>query len=210
MYNWIRILSIACALAIGSTGIDAQEAKGLQGYSVVLLLGEVQGTTVADGLSPSARKALADIKDFLPYKGYRVLDTQWIAGTERAPMMQLRLRGLGDQEYEFTMGSKMGSQTITPGMALASSITLRTPSIDAPTRASATARLSMLEDKIRSGGPGVAEAQREVSQIRQTLAAGQQLIATTVSVGVGETVVVGTSRVQGDKALVVLLTAVAR
>jgi hypothetical protein len=208
--TWTRIFTIAIVMLAASTITHAQDTRRLQGYSVVLLLGEGQGTAVPEGLSPSARKALTDIKDFLPYKGYRVLDTQWIAGTERAPLMQLRLRGLGDQEYEFAMGSKMGGQTITPGMPLASSVTLRTPAIDPPTRAATTSRLAMLEDRIRDGKTASAETQREAAQLRQVLAGGQELIGTTVSIGIGETVVVGTSRVQGDKALVMLLTAVPR
>ena len=46
-----------------------------QGFSVVLVLGEMQGTGATDTVPPAARKALADMKDFLPYKGYRFLDT---------------------------------------------------------------------------------------------------------------------------------------
>ena len=60
------------------------DMKPLQGFSIVLLLGEAQGTAVPEGLSAPAKKALADVKDFLPYKGYRVLDTGW-AGHRRTP-----------------------------------------------------------------------------------------------------------------------------
>src|SRR4029079_16113536 len=50
-----------------------------QGFSVVLVLGEMQGTGTgpADSVPPAARKALVDMKDFLPYKSYRLLDSQW-------------------------------------------------------------------------------------------------------------------------------------
>jgi hypothetical protein len=37
-----------------------------QGFSVVLVLGELQGTGAADNVPPAARKALTDMKDFLP------------------------------------------------------------------------------------------------------------------------------------------------
>ena len=50
----------------------------LQGFSMVLVLGDMQAGPAAEGLSPAARKALADMKDFLPYKSYRLLDTVWI------------------------------------------------------------------------------------------------------------------------------------
>src|SRR5262245_66628788 len=46
-----------------------------QGYSVVLVLGDMQNASPADSNVPAAaRKALADLKDFLPYKSYRLLD----------------------------------------------------------------------------------------------------------------------------------------
>ena len=48
-----------------------------QAFSVVLVLGEAQASTMQDNVPAAARKALADMKDFLPYKGYRLLDTQW-------------------------------------------------------------------------------------------------------------------------------------
>ena len=41
------------------------------GFSVVLVLGDMQGGATADSVPAAARKALADMKDFLPYKSYR-------------------------------------------------------------------------------------------------------------------------------------------
>ncbi len=52
--------------------------NSLQGFNIVLLVGESQssGASIED-VPPAARKALADMKDFLPFKHYRVLDSQW-------------------------------------------------------------------------------------------------------------------------------------
>lgn len=186
--------------------VPAQETRRIQGFSVVLLLGEAQGSATPDGLSAPARKALADLKDFLPYKGYRVLDTQWIAGTERGSML-VRLRGPDNQDYVFGTG---GLQPIDTGSAISGSVELSTPSVSEATRAQAMARIAQLDDVVRSGGRNVADAQRELAQLKQVVAGGQQLIRTTLRISPGETVVVGTSRVQGDKALIVLLTAVPR
>ena len=77
----ITLMLLACALA---TPAHAQQPAQIRGFSVVLLLGEQQGSVPAEGLSPSALRAIADIKEFLPYKGYRVLDTQWVAGSWHA------------------------------------------------------------------------------------------------------------------------------
>jgi hypothetical protein len=231
--KWLRIASIACAFSLVTMTVQAQDAippgsssvneineaiaaagkrnvappaQRLQGFSVALLVGEAQGSTAPDGLSAPARKALADIKDFLPYKAYRVLDTQWIAGTERGGGMQFRLRGLGTQEYEFTMSG----MRVDAGSQISAMVMLRTPGIDKATRDQATARLAQLEDLVRSANTRRAETEREIAQLKQTLAGGQTLISTTLGIGMGETVVVGTSRVQGDTALIVLLSAVPR
>jgi hypothetical protein len=74
----ITFVLLACALA---TTAHAQQPAQIRGFSVVLLLGEQQGSVPSEGLSPAALRAIADIKEFLPYKGYRVLDTQWVAGS---------------------------------------------------------------------------------------------------------------------------------
>jgi hypothetical protein len=151
-----------------------QAGKPLLGYSVVLVLGETQGAAAAEGLSAPARKALSDLKDFLPYKSYRVLDTQWIAATDvRALGMHAdsgHLRGLDSQDYEF----RISSQGL-PGQEHNRGFSLRTA--------------AFADDATKKAGP-------------------QTLVDTTLTIETGETVVVGTSRVQGDKALIVLLTAV--
>ena len=77
----ITLVLLACALASTAHAQDSQQPAQIRGFSVVLLLGEQQGSIPAQGLSPSAQRAIADIREFLPYKGYRVLDTQWVAGS---------------------------------------------------------------------------------------------------------------------------------
>jgi hypothetical protein len=57
------LLTLMCA-------IDAHAQTGQRGFSVVLVLGDTQGATGAESASPptAVRKALTDVKDFLPYK----------------------------------------------------------------------------------------------------------------------------------------------
>ena len=150
----ITFMLLTCALA---TTAHAQETK-LRGFSVVLLLGEQTGSIIPPkGLSPSAQRAIADIKEFLPYKSYRVLDTQWAAGSEYGTSKG-RIRGLDQKDYAFELATNSLSHArfilVSPAMA--------TPVLD-----------------------------------------------NAFAIKPGETVVVGTSRVQGDSALIVLLTAVA-
>jgi hypothetical protein len=139
----------------------------MQGFSVALLLGETQGSSTPDNVPAGATKALADVREFLPYKSYRLLDTQWIrccAGS----YVSGRLRGLDEQQYSFQID------------------------IDSVSGSRLSAKFS-LTDAV----PAVKGFTKDV-------------INSNFSMETGETVVIGTSSLKGDKALVVLLTAVPR
>jgi hypothetical protein len=175
----MQIAAIALALAMSAALVQAQEAKRVQGFSVLLLLGETQGTTQPDNISAPARKALADIKDFLPYKSFRVLDTLWLAGSDNGNKSG-RLRGPDEtadrdqQTYDFELRTFQRVPGAAPG-----------------TQDGSLNRAQFkLVARAANGGPIV-------------------MLDNSFNIGAGETVVVGTSRVQGDKALIVLLTAVA-
>ena len=101
----ITLVLLACAL--GST---AHAQSQIRGFSVVLLLGEQQGSIPAEGLSPSALRALADVKEFRPYNGYRVLDTQWVAGSDHGSSSG-RIRSLDNFNLNFQV------DTFPPGGA---------------------------------------------------------------------------------------------
>ncbi len=101
----------------------ASERTGLpQGFSVVLVLGDIQGAATPDDVPPAARKALVDMRDFLPFKSYKLLDASWVmcCGQQRggsgdarpaahrtAPaatqMLSQVLRGPDEQEYELKL-----------------------------------------------------------------------------------------------------------
>ncbi len=73
----------------------------LQGFSVVLLLGDMQPGDSQDTVPVAARRALNDMKDFLPYKSYRLLDTQWVLCCSGGGSSAFtRLRGLDEQEFD--------------------------------------------------------------------------------------------------------------
>ena len=93
-----RIISTVVGLALAlawATGAQAQPRQ--RGFSVVLLLGDTKAGPPAENVPPAVQKALADVKDFLPYKSYKVLETQWVAGSKGATT---RLHGLDDQDYD--------------------------------------------------------------------------------------------------------------
>jgi hypothetical protein len=84
---------------------ESPEGSQRQGFSVVLLLGDMQSNDGQDSVPAAARRALADIKDFLQYKSYRLLDTQWTLCCSTTSSAVTRLRGVEDQEYELELRS---------------------------------------------------------------------------------------------------------
>ena len=138
------------------------KGSGIKKFTITLVLGDTQ-PGASSGLSAEATKALADLKDFLPYKQYRVMDTLPIIGLGGpwAPMQ-------GPYgKYSFYMRAMDISPRLTQVEML---------------------RLCVANDK------GVS--------------IGACPIDTNFKIETGETVVVGTSRLEGTQALILLVTAV--
>lgn len=210
-----------------------------QGFSVVLVLGEMQGTAAADNVPVAARKALADMKDFLPYKTYRLLDTQWTLCCGHSAIMT-RLRGDEPDYYDLELEP---TRTDTSGkwyvrFSLRNAATGPAPAatrsnIDDNRMALLTVKRTELENQLRNLKQRYSDSHPEVQKVRAQLADVEReqsqlradttkrrvtmtspgnrrtVIDTSFTMDIGETVVVGTSRLQGDKALIALLTAVA-
>jgi hypothetical protein len=211
----------------------------LRGFSITLVQGDAQGSSTSEGLPAAAAKALADMKDFLPYKHYTLLDSQWTIGASR---IHSRLRGPEGRVFEldmvaqspvaFTTGDQAANAPILiaefhvrgglPGAEVAADegglAEDRAKQDRAETLAALERRLKELKDKgLNSQHPDTLEAQKALADARMKAAglsyaaAGQaSIIDTSFRMAIGETVVVGTSRLQGDKALIVLLTAVGK
>src|SRR5262247_3026483 len=94
------LAAVAAAQTAPKPSPEAKSQPTPQGFSVVLVLSDGQSTTIAENVPPAARKALADMKDFLPYRGYRLLDAAWVLGSQRSTS---RLRGPDDQDYQLTV-----------------------------------------------------------------------------------------------------------
>lgn len=234
-----------------AAGGSATARQVPQGFSVVLVLGDLHGGATSDNVPAAARKALADMKDFLPYKSYRLLDVQWTLCCSRGPNTSVvsRLRGADGQDYELSLSTSIDGRdrlgvrfllreptTDTAHVEGTSELIVQLQretrrlqdELDAATK-KAKARsdvgmggpveenrnLQQLRDKVGQMKIRLAEARRErqtTGQSRSLKAAGNRaVIDTSFTMDVGETVVVGTSRVAGgEKALIALLTAVAQ
>ena len=218
-----------------------------QGFSVVLVVADLQGRggPGEEDVPPAARKALADMKDFLPYKSYRLLDAAWIlcCGTGRTVT---RLRGPDDREYELEIESSAVSSLTDQARTAVQFVLRDATSADDPAtpRAASGARtpqtsaaelerqyaltqerLEAARAKKTPAHPDVARLEQELQELRAHLAAitasrslsqrvattkaARSVMNTSFTMELGETVVVGTSRLSGNgKALIALLTAV--
>jgi hypothetical protein len=227
------------------------------GFSVVLVLADLQAATAPDDVPPAARRALADMKDFLPYKSYKLLDAAWILGQGTSGTIT-RLRGPEEQEYELRMSTQLtsptrnfsgtadaqGGRTTTSG-AVYVRFTLseggpserehfeaavaqeERRSFETRVKEERAVEIVNLEAELKAAEQQKNEA--KAKELRQALARartrsersaqpsrpvatrryGGAIIDTTFNMDVGETVVVGTSRLKGNsRALIALLTAV--
>jgi hypothetical protein len=223
---------------------------GPQGFSVVLVLGDLQGTSSADDVPLAARKALTDMREFLPYKSYRLLDAAWLmcCGEQHGDAASQILRGPDEQEYDlrlvtrsegarvavrFTLLSAGAAPTAAAGTAAANRTTARRMAELQDRMALLNAQIQETRKKVDVGVTAPIEVQKLETELRgvqrqiEDLAARSEsgpranarsaaaqaaraaVIDTNFSMDVGETVVVGTSRLKGGtKALIALLTAV--
>jgi hypothetical protein len=213
-----RVLAIAAAL-LSATVVHAQSSQ--RGFSVVLLVGETQGAAAGDSLppAPALRRALNDVKDFLPYRSYRVLDTQWLRSGST------RMKGPDDQEYDIDLVAD--EMPLIPGLNEKTgmlNVFFKLKEIGAAENSSEefgrsiqAAELEKQRASLQAQMPAAqgamvqemkARLERVEKQIR--LARARKLIDSKFNMAIGETVVVGTSKIGGgDKGLVVLLTSVA-
>ena len=211
-------------------------SPAFQGFSIVLVLGDVQEGVTSDNVPAAARAALADLKDFLPYRSYRVLDTAWVlASSATHQAVSSRLQGTDEQDYEVML-----DRMPVGASSLQVRFEMREPDGNAERRAAMADREAAIKAEVQQLMSAHAALENQlrraeavqnrgdVDALRQRLAeneialetrqrqgryapGGATLINTSFNMSLGETVVVGTSRMRGgNKALIVLLTAATR
>jgi hypothetical protein len=223
--------------AAGGAGMGSAGVDQLAGFSIVLVTGSTAASTptTASAIPPAAAKAIADLKDFLPYRSYSLLDSQWALGSRG---FTTTLQGPQGAAYSVTASAAQVSATrvnvasfaLTEARGASGLETNaeqsevareRQRQVESQLRAM-TARVDAARAKNLEGTKAMEELKEQLAELEhRALVAQQQLsargagspsphaiIRTSFSMDVGETVVVGTSRLDGDKALIVLLTAV--
>jgi len=238
----------------GSRGLGVREGWARpQGFSVVLVLGDLRAAAGEEDIPPAARKALTDMKDFLPYRSYRLLDAAWILCCSSTRAVT-RLRGPDDHEYEIEIESGSADQNRTSVRFMLRDVTIsekpaprEAASPRSATRGSsaveqevavAKERLEAARAKLAPQHPDIARLEADLRAATQRLAEAKaaqpgeytrqvegekrtregpatskfgdrSIMNTSFTMDLGETVVVGTSRLSGNsKALIALLTAV--
>jgi hypothetical protein len=133
---------------------------GIHGFSVVLVVGGTQatGAVASDTVPEAARKALADMKDFLPYKRYQLLDAAWIlcCSADRRYRLSGRVRGPDGRDYSYS---------IDPREIVGSKLNLRF--VMREVRDGITTSITVLSDTARAEyGRQHADAIRELDEAR--------------------------------------------
>jgi hypothetical protein len=179
----ISRLPVALVLLSLAAAPAAPEAPGSYLLQTVLLLGSVEGETDLAGLPANVVEALEDVQKFLPYKAYRVIDVGVIRSSGSASGMLSG--GVEGRQYEMEVRFEEveGGRLDFRGF-----------------------RLDSLElqpnDKVTTEG-GTAKLEHSPPSWYR-----RRVIGTDFSVAVGETIVVGSSKLNGSgEALIVLFTA---
>jgi len=155
----------------------ADAAPLTQSFQLLLLAASTHKGTGEPDVPASAQKALADLRGFLPYKDYKLLDSTWLRATQDRAT-EGRVVGREEQGYAV----KLRFRTTGSDQMFLDHFELN----EEPMMARTTADGKKSEPHVP-----------------------RDLISTSFSLKKGETIVVGTSKLDGsDDALVVLLTAV--
>ena len=225
---------------------------GIHGFSVILVVGHIQGTS-SELVPDVAKKALTDMREFLPYKRYQLLDAAWMlcCGSYKSGVSG-RVRGPNERDYPYqvdpigTADSKLNVRFSMREMHDTTAVVSNGAKYDKLSDSArlehsrqlyeairerdeteATARSVKQKHEVGLLGPSDVEAatlrhRRAVQRVEDLMrlagggrtsfggTSGHNIMDSTFSIALGETVVVGTSRLNGDQALIALLTAAAK
>jgi hypothetical protein len=155
----LAALSLVLILALTASAqsrksADLSEVPAIRAFSVTLVVGEMQGASTPDNLPVGARKALTDMREFLPYKSFRLLDTQFIrcCASMQPEQVRGRLRGVDDQPYPFLINVNYRGGRLSIHFSLQES-----------------AAKSMLSSKVESGDEDPLKEDRKMLELRDAL-----------------------------------------
>ena len=185
------------ASAQGNTA--PEEIPDTRLVQINLLAASKSGDSDLSDLPINTRKAIEDIKDFLPFKSYKILDTSLVRALVTSPrrggrMAKTFMTGPDGAKLQIELsltGEKNSNELYVHRFEVGQDIMSRfRPMPLTPEQ----------ERQVNPGAPAIAP--------RAELLDMGALISTSFTATVGQTVVVGSSRLNGgDEALIVLFTA---
>jgi hypothetical protein len=183
--GYLEVLADAPVHEKIARALAEQDAVPLsQSFQVLLLRAGTEAASSGLEIPANARKALDDLKGFLPFKSYQLLDAVWMRATQdRLAVGRISVRDGADFQVRLRFRNLGNPKD-------------RNLFVD-------TFSLMELSSTPKPPGPDTKEGGTAAPRPLRAL------IDTSFGLKVGETIVVGTSKVDGtDEALVVLLTAV--
>lgn len=197
--RWALIALILNAAGAANAQRAPEPPADTRLVQINLLAASKTGDSDLSDLPTNTRKAIEDIKDFLPFKSYMILDTSLVRALAQDPKRGSRpaktfMTGPDGTklQVEFRMVAEEGSNEIfVQSFEVGPDIKTRFRPVPVNPEESSAAD---------PGAPAIAP--------RADLVDMGALISTAFTARVGQTVVVGSSRLNGgDEALIVLFTA---
>ena len=175
----LRIAILALVLASLALPTAAQPERPTHLIQISLLAASKTGANELADLPENTRQAIEDVRKFLPFKSYRLLDTALLRSDRVARTMLT-----GPDHREFRASFSLGHPQ-NPGELMIQNFEL-------------VEKVELSPALLSAGGDKGAPVSP----------ASKQVLSSSFAAEVGQTVVVGTSRLNGgDEALMVLFTA---
>jgi hypothetical protein len=173
------LLTLTATPLVADQGEKGPPARESYLLQVVLLLGKLDGPSSTSNIPRNTIQTLKDVETFLPYKSYQLLDTSLIRSDGHASSV---LHGPSGRKFHLSLGFR------TEQGEKGERLSFQQFRIDAPP----------VPPRAPGGEPGLAPP-----------APSGPILSSSFTVDVGETIVVGTSKLNGgDQALLVLLTVI--
>jgi len=235
-YELRVIADAATQTAIAKALREADLPPAAQAFQLVLLEAHRTGSGMPEGLPASARKALTDVAEFLPYGRFDLLAP--IAFVRTTHDARVKVASDDELSYELELAFRgdarqPGAELLVegfrlrlvpaepilvalaaqPGFSAGATLPRRAPaaagSAPTPTAGNAPRAATPLPGRATpDSGSAAPAANAPPAAVTPPPTVAENLLSTSFSIRKGETVVVGTSKLNGnDRALVVLLTA---
>ena len=234
-YELRVVADVATQTAIAKAVQAADLPPAAQAFQLVLLEAHRGGSGMPEGLPASARKALGDVAEFLPYGRFDLLAP--IAFVRTTHDARVKVASDDELSYELELAFRgdarqPGAELLVegfrlrlvpaepilvalaaqPGFSAGATLPRRPPAPGStPTAATTPGRTATPPPSADHSGAGIPAPSANPAPpaaITPPPTVAENLLSTSFSIRKGETVVVGTSKLNGnDRALVVLLTA---